>query len=174
MQMSFFTKRERAFLSKCTTIGLNIKRTAADEQLTIEPIKAYIASNFPEKEWDDVYRLAFTVHHALITLAEYNTCKRLDGWTWFVPRTPDHFHMAGVTEPVFVKPIAHPERLDESLEMLWDRPRQELMKAVNILRESGKFPDVQMQTPDRKSMYWRLSWYAGEFHNRNVIYLNRR
>ena len=174
MHMSFFTKRERGFLSKCLAQGMSVPQAAADEQLTIEPVKAYIASNFPENEWDDWYRHVFMVHTALTTLADYNTCKRLEDWTWYVPRTPDRIQLIGQDEPVVIKTILHPESYDEHLRTIWDRPRQELMTIINILKASGKFTTVEMVSPDKRHIYWRLSWWGGHFYNRNVIYLHRR
>ncbi|ANZ48430.1 hypothetical protein BIZ78_gp145 [Erwinia phage vB_EamM_Caitlin] len=175
MHMSFFTKRERGFLSKCLAQGLPIAKTAAAEQLTIEPIKEVIAKRYPEENWDEWYRDALLVHGSLMALAEYNSCKRLDGWTWYVPRTPDRIHFANnPNEPVLIMPIAHPERLDEHLRVIWDRPRQELMMLIELLMDSGKLTTIEVDSPDKKHVYWRLSWIAGPFHNRNIMYLHRR
>ncbi|ANZ48705.1 hypothetical protein BIZ83_gp148 [Erwinia phage vB_EamM_ChrisDB] len=175
MHMSFFTKRERGFLTKCLTQGLSIATNAQAEALTIEPIKEVIAKRYPEENWDDWYREALLVHGSLMALAEYNTCKRLDGWTWYVPRTPDRLHLAdNPDEPFTIMPIAHPERLDEHLRVIWDRPRQELMMIIELLTDSGKFKAIEVDSPDKKHVYWRLTWTAGPFHNRNIIYLHRR
>lgn len=175
MHVSFFTKRERGFLTKCLTQGLNIPRHAIVESIMVEPIKEMIAKRYPEESWDDWYRNALLVHGSLMALAEYNTCKRLEGWVWGVPRTPDNLYFAtNPNTPVPILTVAHPERLDEHLRVIWDRPRQELMMIIELLTDSGKLKDIEVDSPDKKHIYWRLSWRGGRFHNRNVIYLHRR
>lgn len=175
MHMSFFTKRERGFLVNCVDKGHSIPKTAGDHALTIEPIKALIATRFPEDEWDDWYRNALLVYGSLVALAEYNTCKRLEGWLWDVPRTPNRIHFAAdPNNPVQIIPITHPERMNEHLQVIWDRPRQELLAIIELLQVSGKLESVSVDSPDKKHVYWRLSWRGGKFHNRNIMYLHRR
>lgn len=172
MEMNFYSSRERANLIALQTPGM-----AVDETLAIDPLKEEVARRYPESKWNEMYCKAKVVVHALQELGRYNTSKRLQGWVWYVPRTP--VKMAFETKPddrVAIQPIAHPERLDEYLEVIWNRPRAELAEIIKLIQavELVGLTWVIWDSPDVNHNYWALSWVAGPFHNHNIIYLNRK
>lgn len=170
MQLNMFTKRERAFM-KSTVLG----SPPSDPSINIDPLKMAVAQRFPEDEWDTRYAQALSVSNAMSVLADYNTCKRLEGWTWEVPGTPTKmFPETDPTNPVNICTVAHPRYLDEYLRVIWDRPREELRVIIDIIQSIGKFRFVEWVSPDKNHLFWRLSWVAGPHQNRNVMYLVRK
>jgi len=170
MQLCLFTKRERAFMK-----GVIDGIPQNDESINLDPLKMAVAKRFPMEEWDEWYAKALVVTNDLITLAEYNTCKRLEGWTWETPGTPTKLYpMDKPDSPINIVTVAHPESLDEHLRSLWDRPREELRTLIEIIQDAGKFYFIEWVCPDKNRLFWRLTWVAGVHHNRNIVYLVRK
>lgn len=172
MEMNFYTKRELTHLAMLKQPGM-----AIDPEIKIDPLKEEIAMNYPEAEWNDWYCKVKMVTYALMELARYNTCKRLQGWTWYVPRTPSQLAFeTNPEEKVAIRPVIHPERLDVHLEAIWNRPRTELAEIIRIIQrvEIPGLTWVTWDSVDVNKNFWVLSWVGGPFHNHNHIYLNRR
>ena len=172
MEMNFYSTRERAKLLAMQTPDGDV-----DEGLVVDPLKMEIAFRYSEHLWSEMYCKVKVVVHALQELGRYNTCKRLHGWVWYVPRTPKNIAFDSNPDVrVEILPVAHPERLDEYLEVIWNRPRVELAEIIKII-QAVELPGlgwVTWDSPDVNHNYWALSWVAGSFHNHNIVYLNRR
>lgn len=177
MEMQFFTNRDVSIINSWLMI-----KSPPTPPTGVEELKAVIAASFPEAEWNDWYCKTRTVMHAMKELSDYNTCKRMQGWIWDVPRTPEKLSFTATPdEQVNIVRVIHPARYDEYLETIWNRPRPELTAIVDIIKKLtvtgglyvGGLKNVQCESVDVNHNYWELSWVGGKFHNRNIVYLRR-
>lgn len=165
MQLQFYTPRERSYLSGNIPPGGN--------SLNIERLKEVVARKFPNDDWDRIYFVSKVVGNALVGLANMNTCHR-DRWEWYVPKTPQRIFIGG--EEVQVCPVAHSMASAEMLNVIWGRPRREIIEAVAALQEAGfdGLKDVSIESEDINRCFLTLSWHGEKFPTtRNVIYLHK-
>ncbi|ANZ48156.1 hypothetical protein ASESINO_143 [Erwinia phage vB_EamM_Asesino] len=167
VNMNLYTKRERQAL----IAGQGIH----SPDLNIDPMKAKVAELFPEDEWDIWYFRCRSVANALAQLSAYHPCDRNEDWVWRVPRTPTNVMYNGGENLIPVRPVANPPRLNEFLEVIWDRPREELRAIVNVLKvlELEGVKNLRMESRDDKNTYWELTWSEPKYNNTNVIFLHR-
>ncbi|AFQ96591.1 hypothetical protein G173_gp046 [Erwinia phage phiEaH2] len=167
INMNFFTKRERQVLESGAA--------AVSPDLNIDPLKAKVAEMFPVGEWDIWYFRCRSVANALTQLSNYHPSARVEDWIWRVPRTPTSVMYEGGEKQVYIKPVANPPRLNEFLEVIWDRPREELRAIVNVLSalQIDGVMGLRMESRDDKKSYWELSWTEPKFENVNLIFLHR-
>lgn len=169
LAMNLFAPRERAAL---------LSKTKTDTSF-INPLKVVVAKMQPPDEWDRCFFAATVVGNALIRLQEYNTCPRPE-WTWWVPGTPVRIflptHDNVAPEAKYVFPVAHPKSADKDLELIWDRPRQDVYDAVKALIEAG-FPginELSIESDDVNSRFYTLRWRGTKFpETLNVMYIHR-
>lgn len=163
--LTFYTPREKAFLSGAFPKG--------DQSLKIEPLKKQVAELFPEGNWDRIYFLAKAIGNALAELANLNTCIR-DKWEWYIPKTPTRIFIEGVEYPIY--PVAHSAKADEILKVIWDRPRLEVVQAVEVLKVAN-FPgvrDITLESEDINKCFLTLAWHGDKYpQTRNMIYLHK-
>lgn len=170
MQLNMFTKRERAFMK-----SVQLGSPPTDDSINLDPMKLAVAQRFPEDDWDTWYARILSVKNAMIILADYNTCKRLEGWVWETPGTPTKlFPETAPDDPIKIATVAHPKHLDDFLRIIWDRPREELRTIIDVIQLLGIFRSVEWVSPDKNHLFWRLSWVAGPHQNRNIVYLVRK
>lgn len=167
--LNCFTKRERSVLTRL------FAGESVTDNITIDPKKQAIAKHFTPADWDIEYFRLQAFSNALIQLAEYNTCKVNDAWTWFIPYTPSSIAMRTKDEMLKVNPIAHPSRLKPFLELIYKTPLSSIDAYCEILKELGhdKIKFVASDTADKNGYFTALSWVAGPFNNVNIMYLNR-
>lgn len=167
INMNFYTKRERQ--------ALESGPTAISPDLNIDPLKAKVAEMFPKDEWDIWFFRCRSVANALAQLSAYHPAVRTTDWVWRVPRTPTSITYEQGKEPLPIKPVATPQRLNEFLEVIWDRPRDELRAIVNVLKVVGVdgVKNLRMESRDEKKSFWELTWTEPRFENTNIVFLHR-
>ncbi|MCU6405722.1 hypothetical protein KW817_22370, partial [Enterobacter quasiroggenkampii] len=125
INMNLYTKRERQILANQPGV------TTIDGK-PIDPLKVVVAHNCFEKDWDIMYFRCRSVANALTQLSNYHPGPVLKDWVWLVPKTPSAIeYPSGL---VYIRPVAYPERLKEYLEVIWDRPRKELVMIIQLLQ----------------------------------------
>lgn len=163
MELNFYTPREKAYL--------NGQIQAGKANINIEPLKEIVARKFPNDNWDRIYFVAKAVGNALASLAAMNTCHR-DKWEWYVPKTPSCIYIDGFQHPIYT--VAHNKAASDLLKVIWDRPRRELVAAVEVLKEAGYegLKEVWIDEEDDKGEYLTLIWHGKRVPStRNMIYL---
>lgn len=166
INMNLYTKRERQILANQPGV------TTIDGK-PIDKLKVLVARNCFEKDWDIMYFRCCSVANALTQLSNYHPGPLLKDWVWLVPKTPSAIeYPAGL---VYIRPVAYPERLKEYLEVIWNRPRKELMTIINLLQQID-IPGVlnlKLTSRDVNQAYWELEWTEPKFENSNRIFLHR-
>lgn len=167
INMNLYTKRERQALLNASGGFL--------ENLHIDPMKAQVAVMFPEGDWDMWYFRCRSVANALTQLSLYHPTARTSDWVWRVPRTPSVIRYTGTEKDYIVRPVANPVRLHEYLEVIWNRPREELCSIINVLQKLTlpSVKNLNIASRDSKNTYWCLTWTETKFGNNNVIFLHR-
>lgn len=167
--MNLFTGRELAAMRNIVQTG-NTEFSAG-----IEEMKIRVAKAFPEPLWSQRYFQAIVIRNALTELGAYNTCEIAGDWVWYVPGTPRYVIPAEGGKPIDIRPIAYPERYNEYLEAIVNRPISELATIVKFLaatEDSGfLYPLLTCTDSDRR--YWKLTWREPKFWNLNVIYIRK-
>ncbi|EBU7220715.1 hypothetical protein DKV14_23200, partial [Salmonella enterica subsp. enterica serovar Napoli] len=76
---------------------------------------------------------------------------------------------------VYIRPVAYPERLKEYLEVIWNRPRKELVTIINLLQQIDipGVSNLKLTSRDINQAYWELEWTEPKFENTNRIFLHR-
>ncbi|ANZ48981.1 hypothetical protein HOV30_gp132 [Erwinia phage Derbicus] len=163
MELNFYTPREKAYL--------NGQIQAGKANINIEPLKEIVARKFPDENWDRIYFVAKAVGNALVELSKMNTCHR-EGWEWFVPKTPSAIRIDGFEHRIYT--VAHNKAASDLLKVIWDRPRREVIMAIEVLKEAGYegLVSVDLEEEDDKSEYLTLQWHGTRIPStRNMIYL---
>lgn len=168
--LSFYTKRERQTLAPLIT-GTPV----GELKYPIDKMKVAVARRFPEKDWDVHYFRALAFSNALLRLSEYNCTIIENEWVWYVPRTPTRVTLKGDKEPSIIYTVPHPKRLEPFLTLIWDKPRGDICRYVELLSEVGfaGVESVKIESIDVNDDYYKLSWRAGPHRNVNVMYLQR-
>lgn len=169
LPMNLFAPRERAAL---------LSKAKVDTSF-ISPLKIAVARKQHPDDWDRCFFAAQVIGQALIRLQEYNTCPRPE-WTWWIPGTPVRIFLPTVETPQpeakYVFPVAHPKSAERHLELIWDRPRQEVYDAVTSLIEAGfdGLTELSIDSDDVNSRFYTLRWRGMKYpETMNVMYIHR-
>lgn len=168
--MNLYTKRERNVLES----GVAPEVLAAGD-ISIDPLKVKVAELFPRDEWDIWYFRCSSVLNAIKQLSDYQPGPYVGTWHWYVPRTPNFLYLHDDDKRTHIRTVATPARLERYLELIHDRPRNELQSIVEVLRQVplDGILELDMKIADRPRHYWEFSWVDAKYENHNVIYLKR-